>query len=213
MKTPRAGRPPKIDQRNAREGLLGAAISRFARYGFRKVGLSDIASDAGVSIGLIRHYFRSKDGLIEACNETVTRELGELFRQMLDGLQPDNGAAFIDELQQRSMATLKDKGHLLYYLRHLSIDQPAKGADVFREYFQLLQGELNRLEALGYLRKDVNKVWLTFHLMFMQLGPVYLSEQIEAIVGVPAHSERALLERGDENVRILKRGILSESND
>jgi len=206
----RGGRPPKEVQRNAREDLLEAAIRHFARHGFGKGALVDIAADAGVSIGMVRHYFGSKDGLIENCNRIVTDALGEIFRNILDGELPADGQTFIDELNRRTRAQLQDQLHLLYYLKQLSIDQPDASTTVFRDYFQLLQGELNRLEALGHLRKGANKVWLTFQLMFMQMGPVYLSEQIEAIIGAPAHSSAAIRERGEENVSTLKYGILAD---
>jgi len=212
MKSARSGRPPKEEQRDAREDLLKSAVLRFATHGFGKGALSDIASDAGVSIGMIRHYFGSKDGLIENCNRVVTDELGEVFRKILDGDLPADGAEFIDELQRRTTAELQGKVHLLYYLKHLSIDQPEASMAVFSDYFQLLQSELNRLEAVGHLRNGANKVWLTFHLMFMQMGPVYLSEQIEAIVGAPAHSPLALRERGNENAQILKFGVLAQGD-
>ncbi len=209
MSSARSGRPPKEVQRDARGDLLQSAVLRFARHGFGKGSLTDIASDAGVSIGMIRHYFGSKDGLIEQCNRLVTDELGAIFRAMLDGDLPADGAAFIDELQRRTIAELQGKVHLLYYLKHLSIDQPEASTAVFRDYFQLLQSELNRLEAIGHLRKGANKVWLTFQLMFMQMGPVYLSEQIEAIIGTPAHGPLAIRERGDENARTLKYGVIA----
>ena len=210
MRAARGGRPPKEVQRNAREDLLEAATRHFARHGFGKGALADIAADAGVSIGMVRHYFGSKDGLIETCNQVVTDALGEIFRNILDGELPADGPNFIDELQRRTTAQLQGQVHLLYYLKQLSIDQPEAGTAVFRDYFQSLQGELNRLEALGHLRKGANKVWLTFQLMFMQMGPVYLSEQIEAIIGTPAHSSAAIRERGEENVSTLKHGILAD---
>lgn len=212
MKPARGGRPPKEEQRDAREDLLKSAVRRFATHGFGKGALADIAGDAGVSIGMVRHYFGSKDGLIEQCNRAVTDELGEIFRNILDGDLPGDGAEFIDEMQRRTAAELQGKVHLLYYLKHLSIDQPDASMAVFSDYFQLLQSELNRLEAVGHLRKGANKVWLTFHLMFMQMGPVYLSEQIEAIIGAPAHSPLAIRERGSENANILKFGVLAKGD-
>lgn len=212
MTDAKAGRPPKDAQRDARQDLLEAAIRSFAARGFRKVSLADIAGEAGVSVGLIRHYFGSKDGLVAECNRIVTETLGRIFRRMLEGDLPSDGAEFVDELHRRTQAELEGRIHLLFYLKHVSLDQPEASATVFHEYFNLLQNELNRLEAQGFLRGDVNKVWLTFQLMFMQMGPVYLSEQIESIIGVAAHSERAIAERGDENIRMLKSGILAKTD-
>ena len=212
MGTNKTGRPRKAEQKDARRDLLEAAILRFARHGFSNVALSDIADDAGVSIGLIRHYFDSKDGLILQCNDIVSEQLRDVFRQILGGRQPADGESSIDQLQRRTIAAASGNVHLFFYLKHLAIEQSPMGAALFSDYFQMIQGELNGLEAQGYLRQNANNVWLTFLVMFMQMGPVFLSDQIESIVGAPAHSERAVKERGDENVRVLKYGILARGD-
>lgn len=67
------------DDLTARARIRDAAIDLFGRDGFG-VGLRAIAAAAGVSLGLIRHHFGSKDGLRAACDEHVleqVRELGE----------------------------------------------------------------------------------------------------------------------------------------
>jgi len=50
--------------------IRDAAVDRFGRDGFG-VGLRAIASDAGVTAGLVVHHFRSKAGLRRACDEHV----------------------------------------------------------------------------------------------------------------------------------------------
>jgi len=205
----KTGRPKKNNNRDTRKDLLQAAFELFSQSGFGQVNLNDIAKRAGVSIGLIRHYYGSKDGLIEECTQAVMNRLQDIFRQILDGTGPSEGTAFIDHLQSRTREALTDNVSLLHYLRQLTIEGAPAANEAFKEYFLLLQQELNRVEAAGHLRHDANKVWLTFHLMFMQMGPVLLSEQIEAIIGMPSHSPEAIRDRGKENARILKYGILA----
>jgi len=48
-----------------REDLLAAAVRVFARKGFHTCRVSDIADEAGVSHGLVYHYFASKDEVLE----------------------------------------------------------------------------------------------------------------------------------------------------
>jgi AcrR family transcriptional regulator len=50
--------------------IRDAAVDRFGRDGF-SVGLRAIATDAGVTAGLVVHHFGSKDGLRRACDEHV----------------------------------------------------------------------------------------------------------------------------------------------
>jgi AcrR family transcriptional regulator len=58
-----ASRPkaPAVDKRRQ---ILDAAIRVFARQGFHSTRVSDIADEAGVAYGLVYHYFRSKDEVL-----------------------------------------------------------------------------------------------------------------------------------------------------
>lgn len=49
-----------------RQQLLGAAVRVFARKGFHASRVGDIAEEAGVAHGLLYHYFKSKDKVLEA---------------------------------------------------------------------------------------------------------------------------------------------------
>ncbi len=57
---------PPIDKRRM---ILDAAIRVFARQGFHNCRVSDIADEAGVAYGLVYHYFKSKDQVL---NELFT---------------------------------------------------------------------------------------------------------------------------------------------
>ncbi len=48
-----------------RRQILDAAVRVFARRGFNASRVSDIADEAGVAYGLLYHYFRSKDELLD----------------------------------------------------------------------------------------------------------------------------------------------------
>jgi AcrR family transcriptional regulator len=49
-----------------RQQLLWAAVRVFARKGFHASRVGDIAEEAGVAHGLLYHYFKSKDQVLEA---------------------------------------------------------------------------------------------------------------------------------------------------
>ena len=52
----------------ARARIRDAALRLFAERGLDGTTIRDIAKEAGVSGGLIRHHFGSKDGLRSACD-------------------------------------------------------------------------------------------------------------------------------------------------
>src|SRR6201987_3461022 len=61
---PVAERPAAVEDK--RRQLLDAAVRVFARKGFHASRVGDIAEEAGVAHGLLYHYFRSKDQVLEA---------------------------------------------------------------------------------------------------------------------------------------------------
>ena len=71
---------PKPDVREERTAqIITAAITAFARLGFNKTRMDDIASEAGLSKGTLYLYFKSKD-------EIITAVLDQFFTDELDGV-------------------------------------------------------------------------------------------------------------------------------
>lgn len=77
-----APRPDVSIQRT--QEVLNAAIKVFARLGFHKARMDDIAQEASVSKGVLYFYFKSKDAIIEALLKQIfSRSLNmhELFQK------------------------------------------------------------------------------------------------------------------------------------
>ena len=56
---------PRRAAADKRRLILDAAVRVFARQGFHSCRVSDIADEAGVAYGLVYHYFRSKDEVLD----------------------------------------------------------------------------------------------------------------------------------------------------
>jgi AcrR family transcriptional regulator len=77
-----AAPPRRRDATKTRQLLLDAALQRFTRDGYAATTVREIADDAGVNVALISRYFRSKEGLFEAC---LTSSVDEIRRTTGDG--------------------------------------------------------------------------------------------------------------------------------
>ena len=62
MAAPRGARASAADRRRQ---ILDAAVRVFARQGFHTCRVSDIADEAGVAYGLVYHYFKSKEEVLD----------------------------------------------------------------------------------------------------------------------------------------------------
>ncbi len=83
----------RIPAADRRRQILDAAVKVFASRGFTQCRVSDIADEAGVAYGLLYHYFRSKD-------------------EVLDTLFLERWSVMVDviaEVDQRADATAREK--------------------------------------------------------------------------------------------------------
>lgn len=69
-----------------RQVILDAAVRVFARQGFHTCRVSDIADEAGVAYGLVYHYFRSKDEVLN----TLFLERWNILLEAIKGIDRQN---------------------------------------------------------------------------------------------------------------------------
>jgi AcrR family transcriptional regulator len=120
-----------------RDQILNAAIKVFARFGFQRARMDDIADESSLSKGALYLYFKSKDDLIAA----ILRRIYEHELRALRAAQTDTGSA-----SQRLLA-LAD--HMTGQVRHLSILLP-----VWFEFYALAgRQRAVRQSLIGYFQE------------------------------------------------------------
>ncbi|MFC3700534.1 transcriptional regulator BetI [Reinekea marina] len=75
---------PKVGMKPLRESqLIEATLLSVEQYGFNKTTINSIAKIAGVSTGIINHYFGGKQGLLEATVRFLLQSLhDELMKEL-----------------------------------------------------------------------------------------------------------------------------------
>ncbi|MEV0050788.1 TetR/AcrR family transcriptional regulator [Saccharopolyspora shandongensis] len=72
---------PRVADHDQRRAQIARAFQRLlAAEGLAGVSFSRVATEAGISVGLIQHYFAGKDALLHFAYEDATRRLGERVR-------------------------------------------------------------------------------------------------------------------------------------
>jgi TetR/AcrR family transcriptional regulator, repressor for uid operon len=95
-------------QQRRRHEIVAAAVACFAQRGFHQSSMQDIATGAGVSMGLLYRYFKNKQAIIEAvANIEREKTLAALAVLPADGFTKRHTvagtwAAFILELVRES---------------------------------------------------------------------------------------------------------------
>ena len=102
----------------ARARIRDAAITLFAERGIGPATIRDIALKAGVSSGLLRHHFGSKEGLRDACDEFALERMAYLRGTLLSRTGASD-AAFVGAVNPESMRLQ------LYLVRSMMDGSPA----------------------------------------------------------------------------------------
>jgi AcrR family transcriptional regulator len=84
-------RPINAKPEQTKRNILWAASQLFANHGFDGTSVRKIATSAGVSLGMIRHYYGSKEGLYRACIASAYSIYQQIGVEIRDGI--DSGGA------------------------------------------------------------------------------------------------------------------------
>lgn len=122
-----------FDDLTARARIREAALKHFAEDGYERATVRGIAQTAGVSPGLLRHHYGSKDELRKACDIYVFEMLRRVNAQLID--DPSSSA------RARNTSTRFGR----YIARSLVDGSPTAGA-IFDEMVTLTEKWLARAD-------------------------------------------------------------------
>jgi TetR/AcrR family transcriptional regulator, fatty acid metabolism regulator protein len=142
-----------------RQQLLGAAVRVFARKGFHASRVGDIAEEAGVAHGLLYHYFKSKDQVLEA----VFHENWSLLIARIESVEETDEPA-ADQLRHISAIVLRTWLHLPDVVR-VVIQEFGRSPELGERIGELtlpidvIERVIARGIERGEFRKDVDPVF------------------------------------------------------
>jgi AcrR family transcriptional regulator len=154
----------------ARARIRDAAITLFAERGIGPATIRDIAQAAGVSSGLVRHHFGSKEGLRRACDDYAMAELTRIRTRIFnEGEFRDQ--SFLGAIHPSAM-------QLQRYLIRSTLDSPEATSAMFARMVEV--GE-EWLDGQG-IRVEDQRAYAAV-LVAMQMGMFLMTDQLSAALG------------------------------
>ena len=202
-----SGRPHKDDDVNRQRLILDTAVQLYAKNGFEKVTFKGISAEAGVATSLIRHYFGSKEDFRATCSDYVISEVRVVFNNLKPTENQVLGPDYLDSLGEGLIQQVRGRIHLLRYLARLFLLGDRKANQLFNEYYQMIKQITDQFDAAGMLHEKGSSVWVSFHFIFNQLGPVFLMDQISEQIAQDAYQQDVSKARTSTLVHIAKEGI------
>src|SRR3954468_17694671 len=79
---------PEAPEQARKATILRAAVDIFASKGYHGCRIADVAKEAGVAYGLVYHYFKNKDELLESVYEEGWGGFVSRLREVSDSTLP-----------------------------------------------------------------------------------------------------------------------------
>ncbi len=176
-------RPKSIP--NRAELIIGAAEELFARYGYERTSIDDIARHLGIGKGSIYLDFRTKDDILFTVISKHAESMKQLMQEKLDNTGSSPLAALKETLEQ-SIAMVYDNVtrdiHTPEALLHTSLTMKSRFADFFvfkrTAILQLLQMAAKAGEIAA--EKASEEMAITILMTTSTLYPPYFNNYTES---------------------------------
>lgn len=88
--------PKQVDHQQRRAQIADAVCSLVSTRGLEAVSLRDVAAEAGISMGRVQHYFRTKDEmLLFALEHVAKREVARTLERLEQAPEPHSPRAVV----------------------------------------------------------------------------------------------------------------------
>jgi len=190
-----------------RERLLEAALRLFGELGFEGASTYDVAREAGVSQGLIRFHFGSKEGLRTAVEERLFAAqyaaLDDVPDVVRDGYFDALAVAWTGRVGGPAAVRLYQK-----YLIRTVLDESKAGERRRRNVVEFYEELVSRWRSSNRLRDDIDDVWAVVMLTSLVFGTYVLAPTFERELGVRFADPDIQTKRGQVLSKFMDHGLL-----
>lgn len=191
--------------------LIKVAMALFADRGFDGVTVRDISTAADVSVGLINHHFGSKEGLREAVDRYFIAQFEEVLFEQPVSFGADSAIDNVTDRTEAWIARHIDDWDLTKaYMRRALLEGSDWGAGLFERFYQVQRTAIDRMDADGLVRADVDRLWLPLLIVYMELGTLLLEPLVERVLGKSGFDRALWRRRHRAYADLVFRGVRPE---
>jgi len=162
----------------AKARIRNTALDLYAQYGEERISLRAVGSEAGVTLGLVQHHFKTKAGLREAVDQLVVDYHIEALRSVDAEKDPRKLAAARDAAV---IAMLKANPPIVNYVRRAVLEPSEEQLSMLTALIQLTRDEVATLREEGMAPTDRPESTQVVSVMVRQMGALLLQPLIDAV--------------------------------
>ncbi|MCP2317211.1 transcriptional regulator, TetR family [Nocardia amikacinitolerans] len=177
----------------AKARIRNAAMDLYAQYGAERVSLRAVAAEAGVTLGLVQHHFKTKAGLEAAVDQLIVDYFAHTVAAVPVEGDTAQVAAARDEAVRRMLAA---NPAVVNYIRRAVLEPSGTRAELLEALVELTRREVIGLREAGVASTDRRESTQVVSMLIRQLGELLLAPLVEAVwerVAAPDETERPRL--------------------
>lgn len=209
----KAGRPVNANPDQQRQNIIRAALAEFSQTGFAGTSLRTIARQAGVTHGLIRHYFQGKEELFHSAADYLFGEMARPLTQAAEHADPDDP---VGQLTMQIRAYVQMSARLPYmagFLMHAGLDGGEHFNYVIEKYVKPLQAlslvPYRKAVAQGLMR-SLKPDFVFLIATHAATAPFANAALRDALSDADANDAAQIEEYADTLITVLLDGALTE---
>jgi TetR/AcrR family transcriptional regulator, regulator of cefoperazone and chloramphenicol sensitivity len=160
-----------------------------------------VADAAGVSVGLVQHYFRAKGELIEAVDEHMLTFIAD---EMNSSPLPESPADPLLEAGSRLTSMIAKRPEVLEYAGRCLVEGEAMGPVIFDGLLHVSVLQRDEFAKQQLTRDDLDPLWAAMNPLILRVGAIILRHHIERHLPEP-FTTPTQLQRWDAAVTTLIR--------
>lgn len=166
------------DDLTAKARIRNAAMDLFAQYGDSRVSLRAVAAEAGVTLGLVQHHFKTKDGLRDAVDKLVV----DYFAQTVASIPPTGTHAEVASARDEAVRRmLHDNPAVVNYIRRSLLEPSETRVHLLDALVDLTRSEVAGLREAGLASTDKPESAQIVAVLIRQFGELLLAPMLDAV--------------------------------
>lgn len=161
----------------AKARIRNTALDLYAQYGEERISLRAVASEAGVTLGLVQHHFKTRTGLREAVDQLVVDYFVEALRSVDAEKDPRKLVAARDAAVT---SMLKANPPIVNYVRRAVLEPSDEQMHLLDALIGLTRDEVAMLRDEGMAPTDRTASTQVVSVLVRQMGALLLQPLIDA---------------------------------
>ncbi len=195
--------PPAPPEPSSEERIRDAALRSFANHGVAATSMRMIADAAGVSLGLVQHYFKTKADLVNTVDRYVLQVISEALRA---AATPGAPAEALEEAGKRMTKLTIDHPLVINYLARALCEGGEIGSVVFDGLVTISTAQGDHFREQGLIRENLDPLWAVLNPLILRVGAFILRPHIERQLGEPFFTATQLERWDDAVTKVLQEG-------